>query len=136
MLIILLYIRAEKEGEWVLHLEATKKMLPYFFAAGHHNYARYATKKFQKGLHVARLSDGYFNGLWSDMLIETTLIRFGSSPQAQGGLVGITLQPNSVIRWAYSFHKLSMMIKDFKELYNHSLDKLIIESTKNKVLVA
>ena len=77
MLIILLYIRAEKEGEWVLHLEATKKMLPYFFAAGHHNYARYATnylnnmyglleevtKKFQKGLHVARLSDGYFNGL-------------------------------------------------------------------------
>ena len=36
--------------------------------------------------------------------------------------MGITLQPNSVIRWAYSFHKLSMMIKDFKELNNHSLD--------------
>ena len=115
MLIILLYIHAEKEGECTLKLEATKKMLPYFFAAGHHNYARCATNylndmydlpeeirnKFQKGLHVARLSDGYFNGLWSDMLIETTLMRFGSSP---GGLIGMTLQPNSVIRWEYSFH--------------------------------
>ena len=78
------------------------------------------TKKFQKGLHVARLTDGYFNGLWSDMLIETTLMRFGSAPQ--GGLVGITLQPNSVIKWAYSFHKLSKMIKDFKELKDHSPD--------------
>ena len=39
--LILLYIRAEREGEFVLHLYACKKMMPYFFAAGHVNYARY-----------------------------------------------------------------------------------------------
>ena len=43
MLTIFLYIRAEREGEWVLHLASVEQMLPYFFAAGHPNYARYAT---------------------------------------------------------------------------------------------
>ena len=131
MLTVLLYIRAEKEGEWLLHLQAVKQMLPYFFAAGHHNYARYATnylndmyglpeevhQKFMKGLHVARLKSGFFNGIWSDMLIETTYMKFGKS---FGGLVGITLKPKSVLRWAYSFHKLSSMIKDLKEIDDKS----------------
>lgn len=65
--------------------------------------------KFQKGMHVCRQSEGYFNGIWSDMMIETTLTKISSSPD---GLVGITLKPNSVTRWAYSFQKLSQMIKD------------------------
>ena len=39
-LLILLYIRAEREGEFALHLHPCKDMLPYFFAAGHWNYAR------------------------------------------------------------------------------------------------
>ena len=94
MLRILLYIRAEREGEWALHLAAVEKMLPYFFAAGHPNYARYVTyylndmyglseevtRKFRMGLHVARNSTGFFNGIWLEMLIETTYMKFGSSP--------------------------------------------------------
>ena len=62
---------------------------------------------------MARNSSGFFNGIWSDMLIETTYMKFGSSP---AGLVGVTLNPKSVLRWAYSFHKLSTMIKDLKEI--------------------
>ena len=41
--IMLLFVRAERETDWPLHLWAVKEMLPYFFAAGHCNYARYAT---------------------------------------------------------------------------------------------
>ena len=41
LFICLLFVRAEREGEWLLHLAAVKSMLPYFYAAGHHNYARY-----------------------------------------------------------------------------------------------
>ena len=41
--LIMQYIRAEREGDWPLHLDVVSKMLPYFFAAGHHNYARYVT---------------------------------------------------------------------------------------------
>ena len=41
VLIMMLFVRAEREGEWPLHLLAVKFMMPYFFAAGHVNYARY-----------------------------------------------------------------------------------------------
>ena len=39
--IMMMYIRAEREADWCLHLTAVKEMLPYFFVAGHANYARY-----------------------------------------------------------------------------------------------
>ena len=39
--ICLLFVRAEGEGEGLLHLTSVKEMLPYFYVAGHHNYARY-----------------------------------------------------------------------------------------------
>ena len=38
--IIMLFIRAEREGDWPLHLFATHQMMPYFFSSGHFNYAR------------------------------------------------------------------------------------------------
>lgn len=39
--IMMMFIRAEREADWPLHLEAFRMMLPYFFAAGHVHYARY-----------------------------------------------------------------------------------------------
>ena len=41
--IIMLFVRSEREGDWLLHLQTFRKMIPYFFAAGHYHYARYAT---------------------------------------------------------------------------------------------
>ena len=38
---MMLYIRAEREGYWSLHLETVKQMMIYFYASGHVNYARY-----------------------------------------------------------------------------------------------
>ena len=38
---MLLYIRAEREGEFDLHLYVCKQIMLYFFAAGYFNYARY-----------------------------------------------------------------------------------------------
>lgn len=63
---MMLYVRAEQEGDWPLHLVAVKKMLPYFFATSHVNYARYGLSylrsmeslgneeisRFMKGQHV------------------------------------------------------------------------------------
>ena len=34
-------MRAEREGDWILQQHCLKRMLPYFFVAGHHHYARY-----------------------------------------------------------------------------------------------
>ena len=40
VLIMMIYVRAEREAEWSLHLWSMQQMIPYFFAAGHVNYAR------------------------------------------------------------------------------------------------
>lgn len=36
------FIEAERSGNWKLHLESIKQMLPFFHAAGHNNYAKSA----------------------------------------------------------------------------------------------
>ena len=41
VMIMMAFVRAEREGDWQLHLCTVEKMLPYFFSAAHVNYARY-----------------------------------------------------------------------------------------------
>ena len=40
LVLCLLLIRAKQEGDWAFHLEAVKKIIPVFLAAGHVNYPR------------------------------------------------------------------------------------------------
>ena len=94
------FIRAERTGNWKLHLQAVHDMLPYFAAAGHNPYAKsaylylqsmYDLQKehpevytsFQDGLHVVRRSDRYWAGLSTDLAIEQVLMR---SVKTCGGL--------------------------------------------------
>ena len=65
--------------------------LPLFFAANHHQYARYGVAymhmmqrlpepvyhAFMKGEHTIHLKDGIYNGIWNDMSIETTWMQKG-----------------------------------------------------------
>ena len=53
-------------------------------------------QQFIKGNHVMRYNPGLWNGIWSDMFIESTFMRYGHEA---GGLVGLTLQPSAVSRW-------------------------------------
>ena len=41
ILLIMDFVRAERDAEWALHLWAISHMMPSFYAAGHVNYARY-----------------------------------------------------------------------------------------------
>ena len=115
VLLMMLYTRAEREGEFALHLYACREMLPYFFAAGHWNYARDGVAylrmmeklptslldPFMKGQHVIRLQDGRWNGIWTDMSIESTYMKIGKGPS---GLIGITTNERSVKIWANGHH--------------------------------
>ena len=88
--LMMMYIRAEREGEFGLHLYGCK-MIPYFFATGYWNYARDSIiylrsiekmpsnllNRFMNGEHVIRTKDGLFNGIWSDIAIETTYMKVG-----------------------------------------------------------
>ena len=126
---MMLFVRAELESEWGLHRSAVAAMMPYFFAAGHINYARYGLhylrsmenlpahvrERFLAGEHVMRHHAGLWNGIWSDMFIETTFMRYGHGP---GGIIGITLKESALKRWALSLHICSQLIQDIKCMRN------------------
>ena len=81
------FLRAERTGDWSLHLSSLQEMLPYFTAAGHNLYTKtiyvylqqmvtlqtdhpdiYAL--FLNGLHVVRRTDRFWAGLSTDLVIE------------------------------------------------------------------
>ena len=84
-------------------LQAVKLMMPYFLASKHilcqiHGlyYLRSmealpanVLEYFMKGAHVMRHRPRLWNGLWSDMFIETTFMRYG---HGKAGIIGITLK--------------------------------------------
>ena len=84
------FIKAERTGNWSLHLKSLSDMLPYFAASGHHLYMSKLDKshpevysKFVEGYHIVRRSDRCWAGLSSDLIIEQVLMR---SIKTTGGL--------------------------------------------------
>jgi hypothetical protein len=94
------FIRAERIGDWKLHLHSKALMLPYFAACGHNAYTKSVKlylhnmcnlhitnpqiyDSFLKGFHVVRRSNRYWAGLSSDLAIEQILMR---SVKTVGGM--------------------------------------------------
>ena len=94
------FLKAERTGNWRVHLQSVREMLPYFAAAGHKLYAKSAYvylqtmtmlpethpdvhQTFEEGYQVVRRSDRYWGGLFTDLIIEQVLMR---SVKTHGGL--------------------------------------------------
>ncbi|WAR07353.1 LOW QUALITY PROTEIN: hypothetical protein MAR_017311, partial [Mya arenaria] len=83
------FIRAERVGDWNGHLNAVRKILPYFAASGYNLYlvslhppTTYLEqdhpdvhKQFMMGSHTLRRSERYWAGLSTDLGIEQVLMR-------------------------------------------------------------
>ena len=97
--ILRVFLKAERTGNWRLHLQSVCEMLSYFAAAGHRLYAKSAYvylqtmtmlpethpdfhQKFEEGYHLVRRSDRYWGGLFTDLIIEQVLMR---SVKTHGG---------------------------------------------------
>ena len=127
VLLIVLYVRAEREGEFALHLDVCKKMLPYFFAACHWNYAKdgvvyvqmmenlpvYVLNPLMKGEHVVRLQEGLWNSIWMDMAIESMYMKIGKGPS---GLIGVTTQERTAKVCANGHHLCSNLLSELDNL--------------------
>lgn len=100
--IMRLFVRAERSGDWALHLFCVQSIIPYFHSAGHFNYAKYAHIYLQqmmkletvmspaeyhqfvnKGYFTVRRSEKFWSGIWTDMTIEQVLMR---NMKTAGGL--------------------------------------------------
>ncbi|CAG2257195.1 unnamed protein product [Mytilus edulis] len=86
------FIKAERTGNWELHLQTVKDMLPYLAASRHNLYVKSSRVYLQQmenlktthpevlaflqsGHHVIRRSDKFWAGLSSDLVIEQVLMR-------------------------------------------------------------
>ena len=113
-------IRAERTGDWNLHLVSVFKILHLFAATGHNHYAKSARlylqlmlslrhenpclyDKLSSGYHSVRRSDRYWAGLSTDLVIEQTMMK---SLKGRGGLThgrGMTESMHTL--WVYSVHE-------------------------------
>ena len=90
--IVLTFMRAERTGDWVKHINIIKLMLPYIAASGHNLYVKailvYVQQMedleithpevhamFLAGHHSIWRSDRYWGGLSTDLIIEQCLMR-------------------------------------------------------------
>ena len=123
--LLLTFIRAIREGNWPLHLECIREMLPWYFAYDHVNYARYlpvylmhmiqlpethpeAQMMLENGdFGVQRNSEHGFSQLPVDQTIEQTLNR---STKTNGGIVGFSLKKNAVQRWLLTAHSRTRFV--------------------------
>ena len=61
---------------------------------------------FEKGEFSIRQTSGSFNGIWSDMGTEKTII---TDSNGSGGIVGITNQKSALVRWTLTRHFLASL---------------------------
>ncbi|XP_061723992.1 uncharacterized protein LOC133530150 [Cydia pomonella] len=142
-LLIQNFIKAERIGDWNLHIKCVKEMLPYFHAAGHFNYAKSASlyaqemdnleavmtpecyKRFiSEKMFTVRRTQKPCSGTWSDMTIEQTLMR---SMKVSGGLTqGRGFSDNVLSKWILGLpilHSITEEVENFCDtsvkIHNH-----------------
>ncbi|CAG2201846.1 unnamed protein product [Mytilus edulis] len=131
MQILRQFIKAERTGDWELHLKSVKDMLPYLAASGHNLYTKSAYvylmmmqqleidhpevfAAFKDGHHVMRRSDRYWAGLSSDLMIEQVLMR---SVKTAGGLTrGRGMGESQRSQWLLSMPACADMNQAIQEL--------------------
>lgn len=128
------YIQAERMGDFELHLNSVKKMLPFFHAAGHWFYAKTAhlylqemlclkdkldPAEFQKftieGHFTVRRSDKFWSGIWTDMTIEQMLMK---DMKIGGGLIGRGMTESTLLKWTLGMTYLQNIAQEMEKYSN------------------
>ena len=115
--ILLRFLKAERTGNWYLHLHVLKDMFPYLAASRHNLYTKsnhvYLQQMqclqrdhpdifhdFMNGNHVIRRSDRYWGELSTDLIIKQVLMR---SIKSVGGLTrGRVMSESQRAQWLLS----------------------------------
>ena len=123
--------RAQRDGDFLLRQVSLEAMMPYSFAAGHMNYARYITwylrnvenlpttakNDIMDGAHVCRHSDGG-TAVPADQFGEQTYIRRGKDA---GGLRGISTNAEQIAVWVGSFSVCANLDLAIEAMYYHEV---------------
>ena len=151
-------VRADREGDWTLHIQSVEAALPYFAAFDSNNYLRWCTvyiedmkmlpktspevfNSFMEGKFVVKQSSVPFSAVATDMCLEQTINR---SSKSTGGIIGNTRRKEFVARWNVIHHEMMSISETFRELsgvqlantelsINHSFSTKHTKETSQKV---
>ncbi|KAK5918218.1 hypothetical protein CgunFtcFv8_002999 [Champsocephalus gunnari] len=82
---------------------------------------------------VLKMLIGKKFGIWSDMAIETTFMRYG---HGQNGIIGITLRPETLKTWAYSMHACNKVVGNLDSMRDHEQQKCPSQTHHNEEMKA
>lgn len=119
VLVLLQFLKAERTGNWKLHLSATAAMIPHFYSMDRVNYARWLPvyisdmnmlesdhpdvyREFISGNHGVSRSKQPFAQVWTDMALEQSI---NLDSKSKGGIVGIRTKENAMERWFLTSHE-------------------------------
>ena len=140
------FARAERTGNWHLHLRTLREMLPFLAAAGHNLYTKSiyiyllqmqdlpfshpeVFETFSNGHHVVRRSERYWAGLSPDLVIEQVLMR---SVKTTGGLTrGRGIGESQRTQWLLSMPACAEINSAMQEVTGTSTAQ--VNSTKRQL---
>ena len=151
-------LRADREGDWHLHLQSVEAVLPYFAVFDSIHYLRWCSlyvedmKKlpetapvvhdnFMAGHFVVRRSSIPFSAVATDMCLEQTINR---SSKTSGEIIGNTKRKEFVTRWIIIHHELMAVNQTFRQVtgvqlnnteltVNHSFSRRQTQENESKV---
>lgn len=154
-------IRADRMGDWELHLATIKKLLPVFHAMDRTNYSRWCSvyledmlslqeqapevyRQFMKGRFTVKKSPVPFTSVASDQALEQTINRAFKSIS---GVIGSTKNKETVTVWEITRHEFlaignflkeaTTLINQDEQCTHHEFSKAsteISESSVEKIL--
>ena len=140
--LLLQFVKAERSGNWEMHLLCVSAMIPYFYAMDRPNYARWlpvylmdmrqlATNhpdvhnEFVNGNHAVSRSSNPFAQVWTDMALEQSI---NADSKSKGGIIGISQNPGALDRWFLTSHERASVTTAVKDMYIH--DREIVRPHK------
>lgn len=135
--ILLWFLRAERTGNWNLHISSFAAMLPWFAHYDHTNYTRWGAvyladamlletshpdvhREFMNGNFVVKTSFNTFNQLSTDQALE----HVNKVGKVAGGLVGITRSEGARDQWCLTFNERSRIVDDTSSMLGmHTADE-------------
>ncbi len=124
---ILIFVRALREGDFNLYIDALTNIVPWFFALDHIHYARWlpvhirdmvalrdihptAFSEFVNGKFVVKKTTRRFSAISIDQAHEQN----NALVKGDGGAVGLTENPAALHRWMVSGPEMARLIQEFE----------------------
>ncbi len=152
-------IRADREGNFVLHLDTVQDILPLFALFDCINYLRWCSiyledmrrlqkespdvyAEFTKGNFVVKRSPGLFKAIPIDQSLEQTI---NKSKKSTGGIIGTTKRKNYVAQWELIYHEMLAVSQLHREVtgvqtvsedlsVHHEFTNAITEANEERII--